>query len=83
MTIITKLRETIDKTFGKGVRYPVSKFNKKLDMIVKHQNEKMIEYEEYPVVAETFMRELAMQFEEQEAERQIQRSKRYAAFIVK
>jgi hypothetical protein len=43
----------------------------------------MIEYEEYPVVAETFMRELAMQFEEAEAERQIQRSKRYGAFMAK
>ena len=81
--IITKLREKMNKTFGKGVCYPVSKLNKHLDMIVKYQNEKMIEYEEYPVVAETFMRELAMQFEEAEAERQIQRSKRYGAFMAK
>lgn len=73
MAIIRKLREKLEITFGKGIRYPISKLNRDLDTIVKHQEENMIAFEEHSIVGETFLRELDIQFEESEALRAKQR----------
>ena len=86
MTFVERVREKIDTTFGRGIRYPISKFNRDLDTIVKHQNKRMIDYEPnneaHKIVSDTFLRELDEQFEKMENERlaNIIRKNRYPAF---
>jgi hypothetical protein len=65
MAILKKIRETFNKTFGKGVKYPVSKLNQQLESIVRNRTCTEPENDEYLLVADTFMQELARQFEGQ------------------
>lgn len=88
MTFVEKIRAKIDIAFGKGVRYPMSKFNRDLEAIVKHQNKRMIDYDPngaHKIVSDTFLRELDEQFERMENERRanIYRQNRYATVKTK
>ena len=85
MKIISKLVEQLESKFGKGIRHPVSKLNSDMEKIVKHQNKRMLVFEEYPETGPgaTFLRELEKQFEEMEAlrrQKRISRKDRYPAF---
>lgn len=64
MAILNKIREALNKTFGKGVKYPVSKLNQQLESIIKNKTCKEPESDEYLLVVDTFMEELARQYEE-------------------
>jgi hypothetical protein len=43
MAIIKTIQTNISEKFGKGRKYPVSKFEKQLEIILKHQEKRMIE----------------------------------------
>lgn len=43
MAIIKTIQNNISEKFGKGRKYPVSKFEKQLEIILKHQEKRMIE----------------------------------------
>ena len=85
MKFVSELLEKLEAKFGKGVCHPVSKLNSDMEKIVKHQNKRMIVFEEYPESGPgaTFLRELEKQFEEMEAlrrQKRISRKDRYPAF---
>jgi len=46
MAIIRNFKNKIESAFGKGIRYPVSKYERNLQTILKHQSDKMITIDE-------------------------------------
>ena len=51
MAIIKTIQTTISEKIGKGRKYPVSKFEKHLEIILKHQEKRMIEVQQMRKIA--------------------------------
>jgi hypothetical protein len=81
MPILKKIKNKIETAFGKGIRYPVSKYERNLQTILKHQEERMIVIAEVPEQGMAFLKHLEEERTTyQKFTRKITRPHRHAAF---